>query len=119
VSIQAALEKLVHNTPKSIGAILVDWEGEAVQEFCYCDPYEIRFIAAHKAIILAAFKDLHADGGQNGMLEEIVVTSSGVHLIIGSIDQDYSLVLSTDRACPLSLARHHFRDALIEIRKEI
>lgn len=115
----AALKKLVNNSPKSIGAILVDWEGEAVQEFCYCDPYEIRFIAAHKAIILAAFRDLHSSVGQGALLEEIVVTSSGVHLIIGSIDQDYSLVLSTDRSCPLSLARHHFRVAVAEIRKEI
>ena len=119
MSIQSVLEKLVHNTPHSIGAILVDWEGEAVQEFCYCDPYEIRFIAAHKAIILAAFKDLHADDDQGGLLEEIVITSSGIHLIIGSVDQDYSLVLSADRVCPLSVARHHFREAIVEIRKEI
>ena len=119
MAIQAALEKLVRNTPKAIGAILVDWEGEAVQEFCYCDPYEIRFIAAHKAIILAAFKTLHTDAGQSVLPDEIVVTSSGVHLIIGSIDQDYSLVMSADRSCPLSLARHHFREAVTEIRKEI
>lgn len=119
MAIQAALEKLVRSTPKSIGAILVDWEGEAVQEFCYCDPYEIRFIAAHKAIILATFKELHVDAGQNSLPDEIVVTSSGVHLIIGSVDQDYSLVLSVDRSCPASLARHYFREAVLEIRKEI
>jgi len=119
MAIQAALEKLVKSTPKAIGAILVDWEGEAVQEFCYCDPYEIRFIAAHKAIILAAFKELHVNAGQGALSDEIVVTSSGVHLIIGSVDQDYSLVLSADRSCPLSLARHYFKVAVAEIRKEI
>jgi predicted regulator of Ras-like GTPase activity (Roadblock/LC7/MglB family) len=119
MAIQAALEKLVRSTPHSIGAILVDWEGEAVQEFCYCDPYEIRFIAAHKAIILSAFRDLHADSTSNGLPEEIVITSSGVHLIIGSLDQDYSLVLTADRACPIALAKRNFSAAVLEIRKEI
>jgi len=119
VSIEAVLEKLVHSTPKAIGAIMVDWEGEAVQEYCYCDPYEIRFIAAHKAILLSAFKELHGSCDDAGQIEELVISSSGVHLIIGIIDEDYSLVLSVDRSGSLSLARYHFRQALVDIRKEM
>jgi predicted regulator of Ras-like GTPase activity (Roadblock/LC7/MglB family) len=52
-------------------------------------------------------------------VEEIVISSSGVHLIIGSIDSDYALVLGIDRSCPLSIARRRFREALAEIRKEV
>jgi|ERR1039457_4438414 predicted regulator of Ras-like GTPase activity (Roadblock/LC7/MglB family) len=116
---QNILEKLVNSTPRAIGAILVDWEGEAVQEYCHCDSYEIRFLAAHQAIILSRIRELHNDVGHTSRIEDFVVTVSNAHLIIGSIDEDYSLVMNVDRMCPVHLALYHFRAAVIELRKEI
>jgi len=113
------LETLVNRTPRAIGAIVVYWEGEAVQEFCHCDPYEIRFMAAHQAIILCRLKELHHGVEQKTRIDNFVVTVSTAHLIIGSIDDDYSLVMSVDRMCPVHLALHHFREAVVELRKEI
>lgn len=115
---QRILKNLVEQTPDAVGAILVDWEGEAVQEFCHCDPYEIRFSAAHQGIILARFKELH-DTGRGDAIEDVVMTATMGHLIIGSIDQDYSLMMSTGRDCPMALALHHFRAAITELKKEI
>ena len=115
---QHILKTLVDRTPHAIGAILVDWEGEAVQEYCHCDPYEIRFIAAHKGIILSRLKELH-NSGRVGEVEDVVITSNDGHLIIGCIDQDYSLVLNVGRSCPRGLALFHFRDAITELRKVI
>lgn len=112
------LKTLVDWTPEAIGAILVDWEGEAVQEYCHCEPYDMRFIAAHKGIILARFKEMH-NCGQAGFVDDVVITASDCHLIIGSIDDDYSLVMSIGRSCPASLALHHFRVAVAELKKEI
>ncbi len=112
------LKKLVDSTPEAIGAILVDWEGEAVQEYCHCDPYDIRFVAAHKGIILTRLKELH-DSGRVGAVEDVVITSTDGTLIIGCIDQDYSLVLSTGRDCPRGLALYNFRQSIGELKKEI
>jgi predicted regulator of Ras-like GTPase activity (Roadblock/LC7/MglB family) len=112
------LKKLVDRTPDSVGAILVDWEGEAVQEYCHCDPYDIRFVAAHKGIILARLKELH-NSGRVGVIDDVVITATDGHLIIGCIDDDYSLVMSIGRACPVSLALYHFRDAVKELKKEL
>lgn len=112
------LKTLVDNTPHSIGAILVDWEGEAVQEYCHCDPYDMRFVAAHKGIILARLKELH-DSGRVGAVEDVVITSTDGHLIIGCIDQDYSLVVSVGRSCPRGLALYRFHSAIAELKKEI
>jgi predicted regulator of Ras-like GTPase activity (Roadblock/LC7/MglB family) len=112
------LKTLVDSTPDAVGAILVDWEGEAVQEYCHCDPYDIRFVAAHKGIILARLKELH-DSGRVGAVEDVVITSTDGHLIIGCIDQDYSLVVSVGRGCLPCLALHHFRNAIAELQKEI
>ena len=103
------LKKLVDATPQSIGAILVDWEGEAVQEYCHCDPYDIRFVAR--------LKELH-NSGRVGAVEDVVITSTDGHLIIGCIDQDYSLVLSTSRDCSRGIALKNFREAIAELKKE-
>jgi predicted regulator of Ras-like GTPase activity (Roadblock/LC7/MglB family) len=112
------LKELVDQVPQAIGAILVDWEGEAVMEQCHCDPYDIRFIAAHKGIILARLKEMQSSA-QIGEVEDVVVTSSKGHLIIGCINQDYSLVMNIERTSPVAPALYHFRRALSELKKEI
>jgi predicted regulator of Ras-like GTPase activity (Roadblock/LC7/MglB family) len=118
MSFEVILKNLVDSVPQAIGAILVDWEGEAVMEHCHCDPYDIRFIAAHKGIILARLNEMQSTA-QIGEVEDVVVTSSKGHLIIGSIDQDYSLVMNVERTSPVALALYHFRRALTELKKEI
>lgn len=63
------LKELVENVPHAVGAILVDWEGEAVQEYCHCDPYDIRFVAAHKGILLSRLRETDGEnqGGRSRM----------------------------------------------------
>jgi predicted regulator of Ras-like GTPase activity (Roadblock/LC7/MglB family) len=111
------LKDLVDNVPYAIGAILVDWEGEAVMEHCHCDPYDMRFIAAHKGIILSRLKEMQSTE-QLGMVEDVLVTSSTGHLIIGCINDEYSLVMNIERRCPAALALYRFRRALVELKKE-
>jgi len=118
MSFEVILKELVERVPDAIGAILVDWEGEAVMENCLCDPYEMRFIAAHKGIILARLKEMQSIDNV-GAIEDVTVTTSERHLIIGSINQDYSLVMSIGRNCPALLALRHFRQAIAGLKKEI
>lgn len=118
MSFEVILKDLVDQVPHAIGAILVDWEGEAVMEHCHCEPYDIRFIAAHKGIILARLKEMQS-AAQIGEVEDVVVTSNKGHLIIGCIDEYYSLVMNIERSCPVALALRHFRGAISELKKEI
>ncbi|MDD2897266.1 MAG: roadblock/LC7 domain-containing protein [Desulfuromonadaceae bacterium] len=118
MSFEVILKNLVDQVPQSIGAILVDWEGEAVMEQCHCDPYEIRFIAAHKGIILTHLKEMKS-AAYVGEVEDVVVSSDKGHLFIGCIDQYYSLVMNIERSSPMGLALYHFRRAITELKKEI
>jgi predicted regulator of Ras-like GTPase activity (Roadblock/LC7/MglB family) len=118
MSFEVILQKLVDQVPHSIGAILVDWEGEAVMEHCHCDPYDIRFIAAHKGIILAHLKAMQSTP-KIGEVEDVVVTSDQGRLLIGCIDQDYSLVMYIERRSPVALALYHLRIAITALRREI
>ncbi|MGB4598399.1 MAG: roadblock/LC7 domain-containing protein [Trichlorobacter sp.] len=112
------LKELVENVPHAIGAIIVDWEGEAVQEYCHCDSYDIRFVAAHKGIILSRLRETDGES-QGGTIADVVVSTTTQYLLIGAVDKDYSLVLQVLRACPLGLARFHFDKALKQIREEL
>lgn len=118
MALDVILKDLVDRVPRAIGAILVDWEGEAVMEFCHCDPYDLRFIAAHKGILLARLKEMRS-AAYMGEVEDAVVTSSKGHLIIGCIDKDYSLVMNVERAGLMAQALYHFRLAISELKKEI
>jgi predicted regulator of Ras-like GTPase activity (Roadblock/LC7/MglB family) len=118
MSFEIILKELVDNVPQAIGAILVDWEGEAVMEHCHCDPYDIRFIAAHKVIILARLKEMRSTT-LVGDVEDVIVTTSRGHLIIGCINQDYSLVMNVERSTPVALVMNHFRRTVSELKKEI
>ena len=118
MSLDSILKNLVNSVPQAIGAILVDWEGEAVMEHCHCDPYDIRFIAAHKSIILQRLKEMQS-AAQIGEIVDAVITSSNGHIIIGCIDQDYALMMNTERTSPMTEALHYFRRAVSELKKEL
>lgn len=118
MSFDVILKELVDRVPHAVGAILVDWEGEAVMECCHCDPYDIRFIAAHQGIILARLKEMQS-AEDAGAVEDVVVSTAEGRLVIGCIDQDYSLVMRVERSCPAAVALHHFRRSIKELKKEI
>jgi predicted regulator of Ras-like GTPase activity (Roadblock/LC7/MglB family) len=117
MSFEVILKNLVDQVPKSIGTILVDWEGEAVMEHCHCDPYDMRFIAAHYGIILARLKEVNSRH-QFGVVEDMTITASEMHLIIGCINEEYSLVMNVEHSCPVEMALFHFRQAIDELKKE-
>lgn len=118
MSFEVILKNLVDHVPQAVGAILVDWEGEAVVEHCHCEPYDIRFIAAHKGIILSHLKEMQSTP-QIGDVEDVVVTTSNGYLIICCIDEYYSLVMNVERSCPVALALYHSRRATTELKKEV
>lgn len=117
MAFEVILKELVERIPKAIGAIVVDWEGESVMEHCICDPYDMRFIGAHKSIILSRLKEMKIND-QLGAVEDMVITSSEMHLITGSINQDYFLVANIGCSSPVGLALYHFRRAIAELKKE-
>ena len=117
MSFEVTLQKLVDSVPNAIGAIVVDWEGESVMECCHCDPYDMRFIGAHKSIILAHLKKLKSME-HLGEVKEMVITASKMQLLTGIINQEYFLVMNVERSCPVALALYHFRQAISEFKRE-
>lgn len=115
---KAILKTLVESVPAASGAILADWEGEAVEQFCLYDDYEIKVTGAHQGIILNHLKDVHS-GFPAGGLEEAVIITGEQQVIVGVVGSEYSLVMTLAREAILGLALHRFRESTKALEKEI
>lgn len=115
---KAILTDLVQSVPGASGAILADWEGEAVEQFALYDDFELKVVAAHKGIILNQVKDLH--GRISGdTVRDAVITTASQHVIIGTVGNDYSLVMTLAREALPARALFRFRQAIGLLAKEI
>lgn len=114
----AILKNLVDAIPGASGAILADWEGEAVAHYCLFDEYELKVIGAHKGIILNHMKDLHSKLSI-GDLQETVIRTGEQQFVIGTIGSDYSLVITMNGRAVVGCALYHLRQAVKLLEKEI
>ena len=112
------LTTLVEAVPGADGAILADWEGEAVEQHSQGDAFEMKVTAAHWGILLTRLKGLHDRYG-SGRVRESVISTVDQHVIVGAIGDDYTLVMTMNRnALPL-LALQRFRKTVELLNKEI
>ena len=112
------LTKLVESVPGASGAILADWEGEAVEQHCQGDPFEMKVTAAHWGILLSRLKGLR-DQYATGPVQHGVITTDVQHVIVGAIGDDYTLVLTMSRDALPFLAIRSFRETAGLLQKEI
>ena len=113
------LTELVITTPGVTGAILVDWEGEAVELACgSVDEYDLKLLAAHKGIILAQVREmcgrlLGADSS------ELVVTSGKGGCMVGTVGAEYALIMTFHVDALVGRALYRFRNTRKQLIKEI
>ncbi|MBJ6752028.1 roadblock/LC7 domain-containing protein [Geomonas anaerohicana] len=112
------LTTLVESVPGGNGAILADWEGEAVEQFTHGDPFEMKVTAAHWGILLTQLKGLH-EKFTTGAVQETVISTDEQYVIVGAIGEDYALVMTMDRKALPLLALKKFRDTAQLLHKEI
>jgi predicted regulator of Ras-like GTPase activity (Roadblock/LC7/MglB family) len=118
VPFKQLLTDLVHAVPGAHGAILADWEGEAVEQFSHGDSYEMKVTAAHWGILHNRFKDLR-EHYPIGDLKHGVITTSEQHVLVGAIGDDYTLVMTMNREALPFEALPHFKATAGLLMKEI
>ena len=102
------LNALVKNVPGAQGAIIADWEGEAVDHVGIMDDYDLKVIGAHKGVILHNMREVVSRLG-DGDLKEIVITTDRAQTLILPVTDEYYLVLTLDRSDVLGRALHEAR----------
>jgi predicted regulator of Ras-like GTPase activity (Roadblock/LC7/MglB family) len=118
VPFKRILKTLVEEIPGASGAILADWEGEAVEHFCHYDDFDLKVIGAHKCIILNQMKELHR-GFAAGDMRDAIISTDSQRIIVGVINADYSIVVTLAREALMGAALQTIRAAIVELREEI
>lgn len=118
MSFKELLGQLVASVPGAQGAILADWEGEAVDQVGLLDDYELKIIGAHKGVILQNMREVVARLGDD-MLSEIIITTTGAQTLVLPVTEDYFLVLTLDRSDSLGRALFEARRCTQALQKEI
>lgn len=112
------LTNLMESVPGATGAILADWEGEAVEQVCVYDVFDLKVIAAHKGILLNLLKEAHQQMSA-GEMAHTVITTEKQHYLTGPVGTDYFLVMTLDRSAVVGLAIRNFQAAVESMHKEI
>lgn len=112
------LGELVSQVPGALGAVLVDWEGEAVDQSGHLDEYELKVIGAHKGVILQNLREV-VGRLEEDQVREIVVTTEKVRTLVMPVTLEYFLVLAVRRDDALGRALFEARRCIALLEREI
>jgi len=118
VPFKSLLNLLVERVPGAQGAIIADWEGEAVDQVGIMDDYDLKVIGAHKGVILHNMREVVDRLGDDELKEIVVTTKEGQTLIL-PVTKDYYLVLTLDRSDMLGRALLEARRCIQALYQEI
>ena len=115
---KALLNALIERVPGAQGAIVADWEGEAVDQVGLMDDSDLKVIGAHKGVILHNMREVVGRLGDD-QLKEIIITTKQAQTLILPVTSDYYLVLTLDRSDMLGLALMEARRCIQALYREI
>jgi len=115
---KAMLNEMLERVPGAQGAIVADWEGEAVDQVGLMDDYDLKLIGAYKGVILTNLRDV-ASRLNNDHLKEIIITTEHAQMIVVPVTSEYFLVLALNRSDVLGRALFEARRCLHALQKEI
>jgi len=112
------LQEMLDQLPGALGAIIADWEGEAVDQVARMDDFEIKVLGAHKGIILTRLRETlqRLDGGE---LEEVLIHFDEGKTLISPLSEDYFLVLTVAPEVMVGKAAFVMRRCAAKLRREI
>jgi predicted regulator of Ras-like GTPase activity (Roadblock/LC7/MglB family) len=112
------LTQLLERVPGASGAIIADWEGEAVDHVARMDDFELRVIGAHNGIILSNLRRVLGRLNRD-RLQEVVISTSHSRTLVIPVTEDYFLVLAADREVVLGRALFEARRCVRQLKEEI
>ena len=115
---KSLLQGMLDLLPGAVGAIIADWEGEAVDQVTRMDDFEIKVLGAHKGIILTQLREAlqRLDGGA---LEEVLIHFEQGTVLITPLSEDYFLVLTVEPQVMVGKAAFVMRRCAELLRLEI
>jgi predicted regulator of Ras-like GTPase activity (Roadblock/LC7/MglB family) len=100
------LREIVDGTAGGVGAVLMGYDGIAVEEyFKPCQGVDLHLIAVEYANVLKEIKKT-ADILQTGAMEEVSVKTERFQVVIGTITEEYFVALTLEQGGNFGKARY-------------
>ncbi len=96
------LRELVHAIPGAEGAVFVDWEGEAVDQYSTSE-VDVRLLGAHWAICYYQARTALSKAGLDGPAE-LVLCFHRQQIVLRRVTEEYLVLLALRREANLGLA---------------
>ncbi len=112
------LNEVVTKVPGAVGAILADWEGEAVEQVGLMDSYELKVVGAYHGVILGLLRQI-SDRLDREELREIIVTTTQAQILVLPVSADYFLVLVLKKDAILGKALFEARGCVSQLKAEV
>lgn len=115
---KAVLRQLLQDVPGSLGVVIVDWEGEAVDQATRIGEYDIKILGAHHGIILTMLRDALTRMG-TGDPEEVVIRTQLGTTLIQPLTEDYLLILQLEQRALVARAVQRLRRCAEQLYDDI
>ena len=114
---KSLLNRLLEDIPGALGAIIIDWEGEAVDQVTRTNEYDIKVLGAHSGIILGLLREA-LSRIDSGDLEEVVIRTGANKTLMVPLTEDYLLILQLGPEAIAARAAYKMRLCVAELRSE-
>jgi len=112
------LSELVGTVPGALGAVFLDWEGEAVDQFSHIPLMDILLVGAHWGVVLRIVQDFLRKHDW-GLPQTVILNGEQHDVIIRAITDEYCLVFITRSGAHLATALDAMDRVVVDIRKEM
>jgi predicted regulator of Ras-like GTPase activity (Roadblock/LC7/MglB family) len=111
------LSRLLEDIPGAVGAIIIDWEGESVDQVTRVDEYDIKVLGAHSGIILGMLRDA-LNRVESGDLGEVVIRTDQNKIMMVPLTDEYLLILQLGQSAITARAAYKMRLCVDELRAD-
>ncbi|MBE9503836.1 MAG: roadblock/LC7 domain-containing protein [Proteobacteria bacterium] len=116
---RSIMKELVGSTRGATGAIFVDWEGEAVDQYTTEDElFHLKVVGAHKCVILELINDAKK-ALKNEKVESVTIKMENYNVLLGPVKDGYFVAVILKPEAIISEARHRMMKAVAALKKEM
>ena len=116
--LKSLIGEIVAQIPGALGAVLIDWEGEAVEHESRMDDYELKVMGAHHGVILNSLRRA-AERLDETSVEEVTIQAGNMTIMVIPVNKDYFLVISLEKQALVAQARAVVQAYFQKLKAEI
>ena len=116
---RAIMKDLVDGTPGATGAIFIDWEGEAVDQYAVDgEVYQLKVMGAYKGVILGLINEAQKNT-DSGQVRTVSIKMENYNVLIAPVKEGYAVTLVLESGAIMSRAAYRAGRAVEALKNQM